>query len=115
MDMQVTPDIKTLSDPEFLAERARVRDALDDGASPDTTGADALIRAWKVSSKRTEQIAADLARKIGAGQLHRWDEMPGQAVLAAEYDVAERTITTVKSLLAVHGFLTLENGRYYVA
>jgi hypothetical protein len=41
--------------------------------------------------------------------------MPRQAALAERYDVAERTITSVKSLLEVHGFLTLENGRYYIA
>jgi hypothetical protein len=41
--------------------------------------------------------------------------MPRQAALADRYDVAERTITSVKSLLAVHGFLTLVHGRYYVA
>ena len=85
------------------------------GAAARTTCTGALSRTWRRSSKRTEQIAADQAQKIGAGQLHRWDEMPRQAALAAEYDVTERTITTVKSLLADHGFLTLENGRYYVA
>ena len=53
--------------------------------------------------------------KIHTGQLHRWAEMPRQAALADRYDVAERTITSVKRLLAVHGFLTVENGRYYVA
>jgi DNA-binding GntR family transcriptional regulator len=74
-----------------------------------------LIRSWRASSKRVEQIAADLALKIDTGQLHRWDELPRQSVLAGDYNVTERTITSVKSLLAVHEFLTLENGRYYVA
>ena len=85
------------------------------GPARDTQDAYALIKRWRVSAKRTEQIAADLALKIHTGQLHRWAEMPRQAALADLYDVAERTITSVKSLLAVHGFLTLENGRYYVA
>jgi DNA-binding GntR family transcriptional regulator len=85
------------------------------GTARDTQDAYALIKRWRLSSQRTEQIAADLALKIRTGQLHRWAEMPRQAALADRYDVAERTITSVKSLLAVHGFLTLENGRYYVA
>jgi DNA-binding GntR family transcriptional regulator len=75
----------------------------------------ALIRGWRISPKRVEQVAADLALRIETGQLHRWDELPPQAVLADEYDVTERTMTSVKSLLAVHGFLTLENRRYYIA
>ena len=33
MDTQATPDFTTLDDPEFLAEWARVRDALGDGAA----------------------------------------------------------------------------------
>jgi DNA-binding GntR family transcriptional regulator len=85
------------------------------GAARDTQDAYALIKRWRLSAKRTEQIAADLALKIHTGQLHRWGEMPRQAALADQYDVTERTITSAKSLLAVHGFLTLENGRYYVA
>jgi DNA-binding GntR family transcriptional regulator len=85
------------------------------GTARDTRDAYALIKRWRLSAKRTEQIAADLALKIQTGQLHRWGEMPRQAALADQYDVAERTITSVKRLLAVHGFLTLENGRYYVA
>jgi DNA-binding GntR family transcriptional regulator len=85
------------------------------GTARDTRDAYALIKRWRLSSRRTEQVAADLALKIHTGQLHRWADMPSQADLAGRYDVAERTITSVKSLLAVHGFLTLENGRYYVA
>jgi DNA-binding GntR family transcriptional regulator len=64
---------------------------------------------------RVERIAAELAAEIDAGRLHRWEELPSLAVLADEYDVAERTITSVKRLLAVHDFLTLEKRRYYVA
>jgi DNA-binding GntR family transcriptional regulator len=77
--------------------------------------AGALIRRWRASGKRTEQIAAELAAKIAAGRLHRWQELPTRAVLAEDYDVSESTITSVKSLLAAHSFLTLENRRYYVA
>jgi DNA-binding GntR family transcriptional regulator len=74
-----------------------------------------LIREWCVSPSRVEQIAADLAAKIDTGQIHRWAELPALAVLSDEYDVTERTISSAKSLLAAHGFLTLENRRYYVA
>ena len=91
----------------------------EDLAVTDTTAgaedAGALIKEWRPSSRRTEQIAAELAAQIAGGQLHRWDELPPLAVLADEYGVTGRTVTSVKRLLAVHGFLALENGRYYVA
>lgn len=76
---------------------------------------DVLIKQWRASARRVEQIAADLASKIDCGQLHRWSELPPRAELADEYDVTERTITSVKSLLAVHHFLTQQNRRYYIA
>jgi DNA-binding GntR family transcriptional regulator len=76
---------------------------------------DALIKQWRASTLRVEQIAADLASKIDCGQLHRWNELPPQAELADEYDVTERTVTSVKRLLAVHRFLTQQNRRYYIA
>jgi DNA-binding GntR family transcriptional regulator len=79
------------------------------------TDTDALIKRWRASEKRVEQIAAELAAKIDVGQLHRWAELPPRVVLADEYDVSERAITSVKSLLAVHGFLAMENRRYYIA
>jgi DNA-binding GntR family transcriptional regulator len=75
----------------------------------------ALIKQWRASSKRVEQVAAELAAKINAGRLHRYEELPLQAALAKEYDVSERTISSVKRLLAVHDFLTKENRRYYIA
>jgi hypothetical protein len=40
---------------------------------------DALIKSWRASKKRVEQIAAELAAKIDAGQLHRWAEFPPRA------------------------------------
>jgi DNA-binding GntR family transcriptional regulator len=79
------------------------------------TDTGALIKRWRVSDKRTEQIAAELAAKIAAGRLRRWQELPARAVLADDYDVSESTITSVKSLLAAHSFLALENRRYYIA
>jgi DNA-binding GntR family transcriptional regulator len=84
-------------------------------ATVETADTDALIKQWRVSANSVEQIAAELAAKIAAGQLHRWAELPSQAALADEYDVTERTITSVKRLLAVHNFLTLENRRYCIA
>jgi DNA-binding GntR family transcriptional regulator len=75
----------------------------------------ALIRVWRASPRRLDTIAADLATKISAGQLHRWAQLPSQAALADEYGVSERLITSAKHQLAACGFLTSENGRYYVA
>jgi hypothetical protein len=37
MDTQATPDLTTLDDPEFMAERARVRDALGEGPTAELT------------------------------------------------------------------------------
>lgn len=81
----------------------------------EASGTDALIKQWRASEKRVEQIAAELAAKIAAGTMGRWEPLPPQAVLADEHDVSERTISSVKSLLAVHDFLALENRRYYIA
>jgi DNA-binding GntR family transcriptional regulator len=81
----------------------------------DTQDTDELVKEWRASTRRVEQIAADLAMKIDGGQFHRWDELPKMFVLSNEYECAQRTITSAKNLLEVHGFLTLENGRYYVA
>jgi DNA-binding GntR family transcriptional regulator len=87
----------------------------DTGTTVKATDTDALIKQWRASGKRVEQIAAELAAKIDAGRLHRWEELPPVSVLADEYGVSERTITSVKNSLAVHGFLTKENRRYYIA
>jgi DNA-binding GntR family transcriptional regulator len=83
--------------------------------SAETRNADALIKQWRASFRHVDQIAAALATKIDCGQYHRWEDLPPQSVLADEYDVTERTVTNVKRLLAAHGFLALENGRYHVA
>ena len=87
----------------------------DAGTTVNAPDTDALLKRWRASAKRVEQIAAELAAKIDAGRLHRWEELPLVSVLADEYDVSERTISSVKNLLAVHGFLTRENRRYYIA
>jgi DNA-binding GntR family transcriptional regulator len=87
----------------------------DADTAVEASDTDALIERWRTSDKRVEQIAAELAAKIDVGLLHRWGELPPLAVLADEYDVSERTITSVKKLLAVHDFLTMENQRYYIA
>jgi DNA-binding transcriptional regulator YhcF (GntR family) len=79
---------------------------------PDT---DTLIEEWRSSPRRVEQIAAVLAAEVSGGRYDRWDELPSVAVLADEHGVTERTVSSVKGLLAVHGFLVKENGRYYVA
>lgn len=71
---------------------------MDTGTTVEASNTDILIKQWQASKKRVEQIAAELAAKIADGQLHRWKELPPQAVLADEYDVSERTITSVKNL-----------------
>jgi DNA-binding GntR family transcriptional regulator len=85
------------------------------GATAGARDAGALIRRWRGSGNRAQQIAADLAAKIDAGRLHRWQELPSRAALATEYDVSESTIGIVKKLLADHDFLIIENRRYYIA
>jgi DNA-binding GntR family transcriptional regulator len=84
-------------------------------ATAGTGDADTLIKRWRGSGNRAGRIAADLAAKIDAGRLHRWDELPSRAALAAEYDVSESTIGIAKKLLADHDFLIIENRRYYIA
>jgi DNA-binding transcriptional regulator YhcF (GntR family) len=76
---------------------------------------DALIKTWRASSRRTEQVAAELAAKIARGQAHPWDEMLPLSALADEYAVDPSTIGRVKRLLAHHGFLTKTGQRYHVA
>jgi DNA-binding GntR family transcriptional regulator len=84
----------------------------DTDTAVEATDTDVLIKRWRASDRRVEQIAAELAAKIDAGRPHRWQELPWQAVLADEYGVTERTITSVKRLLAAQDFLTLNKGRY---
>jgi DNA-binding GntR family transcriptional regulator len=62
-----------------------------------------------------KQIAADLARKINSGQLHRYRELPLNSELADDWDVSERTVSVAKKILGDHRILKLENRRYYVA
>lgn len=45
MDTQAASDLMTLDDPGFLAERARVRDALADGASAELAARMAVLNA----------------------------------------------------------------------
>jgi DNA-binding GntR family transcriptional regulator len=59
----------------------------------EATDTDTVIKRWRASERRVEQIAAELAAKIDAGRLHRWAELPSLPVLADEYDVSERTIS----------------------
>jgi len=86
-----------------------------DGTAAETGGTDTLIKQWRASASSSEQVAASLAAKINGGQLRTWDDLPSLATLADEHDVSQRTVTRAKTLLAGHGFLTLQGGRYYVA
>jgi Bacterial regulatory proteins, gntR family len=76
----------------------------DADTAVEATDTDTLIKRWRASERHAEQIAAELAAKIDAGRLHRWAELPPLAVLADEYDVSERTITSVKKLLVSRVF-----------
>ena len=73
------------------------------------------ISEWAESSAIAKRIAADLARKITSGKLHRYAEPPLNSTLAAQWDVSERTVSAAKKILGDHGVLLLENRRYYVA
>jgi hypothetical protein len=64
----------------------------DTDTAVEATDTDVLIKRWRASERRVEQIAAELAAKIDAGRPHRWQELPPQAVLADEYDVTERPL-----------------------
>jgi len=85
------------------------------GVTTETRDTGSLMRQWRASRKRPEQVAAEMAAKITAGQMHAWEELSTSAELADEYDTSESTIKRAKRLLAAHGFMALEEGRYYVA
>lgn len=76
---------------------------------------DRLIREWEASRSIAQTVAAGIARKIASGSMHRYEDLPLNSVLAAEWDVSERTVSAAKKILGEHGFLMLENRRYYVA
>jgi hypothetical protein len=87
----------------------------DTGTAAEASDTDALIRRRRGSANRAQEIAADLARKITAGELRPYAELPPVAALTREYDVSDRTISNAKSLLAEHGFLKKEGRRLVVA
>jgi DNA-binding transcriptional MocR family regulator len=80
----------------------------------DQTATPEKITEW-ANGGMAKQIAADLARKINGGTLHRYQELPSNPQLADEWDVSQRTISAAKKILGDHGILKLENRRYYVA
>jgi GntR family transcriptional regulator len=57
-----------------------------------------------------EQIADDLAARIRAGEFPH-GRLPGERVLAAEYDVAYLTIRHATRLLRDRGQITISHGR----
>jgi Bacterial regulatory proteins, gntR family len=87
----------------------------DTGTVAAASDSDPLVRRWRESANRARQIAADLARKITAGELRPYAELPPIAALTREYDASDRTISNAKSLLAGHGFLKKEGRRLVVA
>ena len=62
-----------------------------------------------------QTVAAGIARKIASGTMHRYEDLPLNSALAAEYDTSERTVSAAKKLLSDHGILKLQDRRYYVA
>ena len=74
---------------------------------------ESLIREWETSGNAAQIAAAGIARKIAGKK--RYDELPLNSALSAEYDVSERTVTSAKSILREHGILILEKRRYFVA
>jgi DNA-binding GntR family transcriptional regulator len=71
------------------------------------------IGEWEKGGTK-KRMAADLARKINAGIIDPWTELPPNAALADEWDVSEGTASKAKKLLADHGLLRKENGKHYV-
>jgi hypothetical protein len=74
---------------------------------------ESLITEWETSGNAAQIAAAGIARKIASKK--RYDELPLNSEISAEYDVSDRTVTSAKSILRDHGILILENRRYYVA
>ena len=85
-------------------------------AAPEASAASSasLIFAWSRGSA-PERAAAAILGQIATGRVTRWSELPPVARLAEENDVSERTVFKAKRLLAKHGALVKETGRYYVA
>ena len=76
---------------------------------------DTLIREWEASPSMARKVAAGIARKIAKKKMHRYEDLPPNSALSAEWDLSERTVSAAKSILGDHGILIMENGRYYVA
>jgi DNA-binding transcriptional MocR family regulator len=76
---------------------------------------DRLIREWEASGNMAQMVAAGIARKIDAGSMHRFEDMPLNSALAAEWHVSHRTVSAAKKILGDHGILALEDRRYYIA
>jgi DNA-binding GntR family transcriptional regulator len=73
-----------------------------------------LIRIWEQGSA-PQKVAAAILRQITTGRLTRWSELPPVCELAEDNDVSRATVARAKQVLAVHGALVKEHGRYYVA
>jgi len=76
---------------------------------------DGLIKEWEASRYPVHRVAAAIARKIASGHMHRYENLPLNSTLAAEYNASKRTISAAKKLLGDHGILKLKDRRYYVA
>jgi DNA-binding transcriptional MocR family regulator len=82
--------------------------------APAAPASAALILCWAHGTAH-ERTAAAILRQIASGRLTRWSDLPPLARLAEENDVSERTVSKAKRLLAGHGALVKQVGRYYVS
>ena len=74
----------------------------------------ALIMNWSNGSA-PERTAAAILRQIDTGHLTRWTELPTVRETAADCGVSRATVSRARQLLARHGALVKETGRYYAA
>jgi DNA-binding GntR family transcriptional regulator len=74
-----------------------------------------LIQRWDASGNVAKQVAAGIAREITNGKLSRYSDLPPVEKIADENDVSARTVYNAKKILADHGLLIKESGRYYIA
>lgn len=76
-----------------------------------------LINAWGQSSKRTEQIASMLGRRIDSGHwpFARFADLPPVSELMEEFDASRTTISDAKKLLGEYEFLNKVSGRWVIA
>lgn len=71
-----------------------------------------LVEDWERGAG-PEKAAAELARRISAGRIRQWEDLP-RVHWCGELGVSERELYLAKQLLAGHGVLEVQRGRYVV-